>query len=177
MVSRHSAATKIRKSWNINYEVTKFLFGTVRSTTTTSIRLCFAGLMMLEKQETSRCTHRAVIYKLARLNIFTGSPVQSSCMRATRFWPWLGPCTARQTRSLPNWNILMQRSGFGLWKIRWSVLFEAGAHIIRVLFVGSDQQSPSSYVIAICECETNNSSDGQRPFSLRDRPSVRLGQE
>jgi len=35
------------------YEVTKFLFGTMHSTTTTSIRLCFAGLMMLEKQETS----------------------------------------------------------------------------------------------------------------------------
>lgn len=89
-----------------------------------------------------------------------------------------------------NWNILMQRSGFGLWKIRWSVLFEAEAHIIRgrlekreqsnfkhpliVLSVGSDQRSPPSYVIAICECETNNSSDGQRPFSLRDRPSVGL---
>ena len=44
--------------------------------------------------------------------------------------------------------------------------------VFGVLSVGSGQRSPSSYVIAICECETNNSSDGQRPFSLRDRPSV-----
>ena len=46
--------------------------------------------------------------------------------------------------------------------------------VFGVLSVGSGQRSPSSYVIAICECETNNSSNGQRPFSLRDRPSVRL---